>query len=407
MSDTANRTPWAGIVMLGLGIFVMTTMEELPIGVLTLVADDLDTSHGTIGLGVTIPGILAGVVAIFVPKLVGRTDRRFILAGALAANGISGVLSALSPTAGFFLASRILVGVALGMFWALLGATVVRVAAEKDAPKALTVAFSGAAAAIVLGVPLATWLGERTSWEEAFIVVAGAALLVALGLILLVPAATTTTAVSLGDIAATARLRGVQFGVAYTLILVTAHFTAYTYASPLLQDLGGVPVTGISTQLFVFGIAGLAGNFLAGPMMKRSLDATVVIIPAGVVTALLAFALFVGSPLSAGLVMLAWGLFGGAISVVSQAWVLRAADDNAEAGSGLNSGAFNIGIASGAFLGGQAGEHPLPLFTGGTSGGSETILLVAGLGVAAACALAVAGAHVTRKRRRPRVRQVG
>ncbi|MDO4610036.1 MFS transporter [Corynebacterium sp.] len=386
-------TPWAAIVVLGLGIFIMTTMEQLPIGVLTLVAEGLGASNALVGLGVSVPGILAACMAVVAPKLVGRVDRRVVLAMALITVLISGIATSVARTEWFYLASRTLVGLALGVFWSLLGATVTRMAAPGDRPKALTVAFSGSAAAVVLGVPLATWLGETFGWRQAFSAVGVAAGAVGVVVLMLLPRTPVSRAVAFADIARAWSNRGVRFGVLFTFLLVTAHFTAYTYASPLLQDLGGVPVSGISAALLAFGVAGLAGNFLAGPLLRRSVSAAVVVLPAGVLAALVVFRLFVESPASAFVVMIGWGLFAGAISVVSQAWVLGAAGELAEPASGLNSGAFNFGIAAGALVGGQVEQGALlGVPTSAVLGGGSSAVLAAGAaGVACALALAAWG----------------
>ncbi|WP_448851539.1 MFS transporter [Corynebacterium sp. 335C] len=391
------RTPWAAVVALGLGIFIMTTMEQLPIGVLTLVARDLGASHALVGLGVSVPGVLAACTAVVAPKLVGRVDRRIVLAGALLAVLASGVMTSAAATPWFYLASRILVGLALGVFWSLLGATVTRLAAPGERPRALTVAFSGSAAAVVLGVPLATWLGESFGWRQAFSGVGVASGFIGLAVLLLLPRTPVARAVSFADIGRAWSIRGVRFGVVFTFLLVTAHFVAYTYASPLLQDRGGVAESGIAGVLLAFGVAGLVGNFLAGPLLRRSVAAAVVVLPAGILAALLAFRLLVDSPGSAVAAMVAWGLFAGAISVVSQAWVLGSAGDLSEPASGLNSGAFNFGIAAGAALGGQVAQGALP----GTSwlgDGSAAVLAAGAAGVACALALAAWGAAAARRR---------
>lgn len=400
-SATAARTPWAAVVALGLGIFIMTTMEQLPIGVLTLVADDLATTNAIVGLGVSIPGLLAAATAIVAPKLVGRTDRRWVFTGALVLSLASGAASAVATGPVTYLASRTLIGIALGVFWSLLGATVSRVAAPGDRPRALTVAFSGSAAAVVLGVPLATWLGEVFDWRIAFAATGAVAGLVAAAVAVLLPRSPVARAVGLSDIAAAWRNPGVRLGVLFTLLLVTSHFTAYTYASPILQELGGVPVSAISGVLLGFGIAGLAGNVLAGPILRRSMRAALVLLPTGILIALLAFRVLVGGPTTAVATMVWWGLFAGAISVVSQAWVLGAAGDLGEPASGLNSGAFNFGIAAGAVLGGQVEQGSIlgvPVSAVLGDGPSATITLAA-IGILAAALLAFAGTRGHTRRR--------
>ncbi|APT90068.1 hypothetical protein CSPHI_02120 [Corynebacterium sphenisci DSM 44792] len=393
MGEPAARTPWAAVAALGVGIFTMTTLEQLPIGVLTLVSSGLGVAEGVVGLGVTVPGLLAGATAAVTPRLAGRADRRLVLAGALAAAAASAAASALAPGAATFLASRVIVGFAIGVFWALLGATVARIAAPGDVPRALATAFSGSAAAVVLGVPLTTWLGAWLGWRGAFAAAAGFAALVAAAVLALVPAGAAPAPAGGGAARAWA-LPGVRFGVVFTLVLVTAHFTAYTYASPILQELAGVDVTGVGAMLLVFGAAGIAGNFAAGPLLRRSRRLAVLVLPPGLLLGMGLLAAGHG-PLAAAAAMAAWGAFGGAVSVISQGWVLGAAGELAEPASGLNSAAFNVGIAAGSAAGGlvHAGLPGAPGALG--AGGPAAILAVAAAGMVLAGALAALG---TRRR---------
>lgn len=376
-----KKTPWAAVLTLALGIFTIVTLEQLPIGVLTLIAEGLHTSDATIGLGVTIPGILAGLCAAFVPKLSGHLDRRIVLASAMFAAAISAAASALAPTAVLFLASRIIIGFAIGIFWALLGSTAAAIAAPGELSKALTLAFSGAAGAVVLGVPLSTWLGALLGWHGAFLSGGILAALVGLTLLFVLPPVPATGEANLTDLKRALNIRGVRYGVCFTLILVTSHFLAYTYASPILQDLGGISAASVGTMLLIYGCAGLIGNFLAAPILNRSIRVAVALLPIGLLSGMLALST-TSTPIGAALTMAFWGIFGGGMSVISLGWVMNSAGRLTEPASALNSSAFNIGIACGALIGG--------LFE---TLGSASVLLAAAVGMGFAALLGFFGAR--------------
>src|SRR5690606_3252926 len=101
--------------------------------------------------------------------------------------------------------------------------------------------------------------------------------------------------------------------VMLTLVLVTFHFTAYTYASPVLQDRIHITIDGVGPMLFVFGIAGFIGNFVAGPLLRRSPRGTFVALPIGVLVGVLVLGLLAGGVADGAAAMALWGLFGGAI----------------------------------------------------------------------------------------------
>ncbi len=382
-----RRTPWVAIVALALGIFVMITIEQLPIGVLTLISDDLGVSSGMVGLAVTIPGILAGAVAVFTPTLIGRLDRRLALVLALLLVFLSAVTSAIAPNLVALLAFRLFAGVSIGIFWALLAVVTARVAHPADLAKALTVAYGGVSMAIVMGVPFAAWIGAVLGWRWAFVLVGALGLIVAAALFLLLPPVTVQERSSLRQLGSAWSISTVRLGILVTLVLVTFHFTAYTYASPVLQDRIHITIDGVGPMLFVFGIAGFIGNFVAGPLLRRSPRGTFVALPIGVLVGVLTLGLLAGGVVDGAAAMALWGVFGGAISVVTQAWILHTAGDLSEPATALNSGAFNIAIAFGALVGGRAYD----------GGGALAVTVSAAVGLALAALLATWAAVRDRK----------
>ncbi|MGO1258912.1 MAG: MFS transporter, partial [Brachybacterium sp.] len=161
--DSARR--WAGIVALAAGIFVLITIEELPIGVLSVMAPDLGVSEGMAGLTVTVPGVLAGIVAVLTPVIVRGMDRRLVLVLALASVVVSSALSVIAPTFAVLLISRLFAGISIGLYWAVMAIVALGQVGKEHAARALTIAFSGAGAALVLGVPVAAWIGTHMGWR--------------------------------------------------------------------------------------------------------------------------------------------------------------------------------------------------------------------------------------------------
>ncbi|MGY5766356.1 MFS transporter [Brachybacterium sp. DNPG3] len=343
---------WAAVAALAVGIFVLITIEELPIGVLGVMAPDLGVSPSVGGLAVTVPGVLAAVVAMATPVLARGLDRRLVLVLALLCVTASAVVSVLAPSFAVLLLGRVLAGAAIGLYWAVLPIVAVGQVAPHQHAAALTLAFSGTGGALVLGVPLAAWIGTHLGWREAFAVVGGAALVMAVVIALLVRPVPTAAPVTPARMLAAARDRGVRHAVALTLLLVVGQFVTYSYVSPLLTG-AGVPLTSTGGMLLAFGVAGLIGNFAIAPVIRRrGAPTAVLVVAAGLGLSLLAVALLLRSPLAALLLMPVWGLFAGAASVTVQSFVDSEADGRVEEGTALNSGAFNLAIALGAALGG-------------------------------------------------------
>ncbi|WP_308282994.1 MFS transporter [Pseudonocardia nigra] len=248
-----------------MGTFLLVTAEQLPVGLLTPVGSALRVTDGAAGLMVTVPGIVAAVAAPLVPVLVGRMDRRLLLVALMALMTAASACSALAPNFAVLLASRVLVGVAIGGFWAVAGGLATRLVAAPDVPRATALIFGGVAAANVLGVPIGTLLGGFAGWRAAFAALSALALVVLIALLALLPPLAATQPLRPSALARQVRNPLVAAGILATLFVVTAHFCAYTFVRPLLEDVSEVPAPLVGPLLFAFGAAGIAGTSRPAP----------------------------------------------------------------------------------------------------------------------------------------------
>ncbi|MCY0928137.1 MFS transporter [Streptomyces sp. H27-H1] len=336
---------------MALGIFCLITSELLPVGLLTSVGADLGVSDGTAGLMVTVPGLVAGFCAPLVTVGAGRIDRRWVLVVLIALMAAANLVAALAPGFGVLLAARLLVGVSVGGFWAIAGGLAVRLVPAHHVGRATALVFGGVPTASVLGVPAGTLLGELGGWRFAFAAVGGLGALTLAALLLLLPPLPPTRTITFGQLPALLRRNpAVRVGVAVTFLVVTGQFAAYTFVRPILQEVSGVDAGYVSTLLLGYGIAGVAGNFLAG---ARDPYRTLLTVGAALAVILALIATVPGG-VAGTVLLLAWGLVFGGVSVSLQSWMIKAAPDDAEAASSLMVAMFNLAIAAGALSGGLA-----------------------------------------------------
>lgn len=341
---------WPGIAVLAIGIFVMVTVEELPIGVLTLISQDIGASEGAVGLGVTVAGGVAGIFGLFTSILIGRLDRRLALTLALLVVAAATFATGASSSIVVYLIARLCAGFGIGVFWALIAVVARKIVAPEKAALATTLAFSGAAVGTILGVPVGTWLATSIDWHMAFYIVAAACLLTAVLLMLLVPQVHANERFTLADYRTTWSITSVRLALIVTAVMVVSQFIAYTYASPALQQFAGVSEAGVGFMLLLMGLAGLVGNLASAPIMRTRPVLALLLVTAGMAVGVTALILSDSVVIAAG-AMIIWGLFGGAMTVVLQHWVLTSAGEYAEPAAALDSGIFNAGIAGGAGLG--------------------------------------------------------
>ncbi len=343
---------WLAVVAVAAGTFTVVTSEMLPVGLLTPIGDALDVSEGTAGLTLTVTGIVGALSAPLVTSAVGRLDRRLVLCALMALLTAANVLAAWSPNFAVMMVARVLIGIGMGGVWSLAGGLAVRLVPAKSAGPATSMVFSGIAVASVLGVPAGTYIGEWAGWREAFLAIAGLALVVTLAMAVLLPPLPAEQAVGLGGVM---RLFGnpkVATGLAVVALLVCGHFAAYTYVRPVLEDVSGVKASLIGTLLLVYGIAGVAGNFLAGSRVGKTIKGTLLTISAVLAVSVLLVPKLGVSTLGALILLAVWGISYGGVSVSTQTWLSTAAPEAREGVTSLFVGVFNGAIAVGATAGG-------------------------------------------------------
>lgn len=382
--EPAARRPWLAVSAVGLATFSVVTTEMLPVGLLTSIAGSLGTSMGRAGLMISLPALLAALFAPLVVMAAGGMDRRRILCGLLALLVLANLASALAPSLIWLLAARVLVGFCMGGIWAIAGGLAARLVPQASMGLATSIIFGGVAAASVLGMPLGALIGDFAGWRWAFGGMAGfSALVLALHMAVL-PALPATGSASLRQFSHQLANRRLQAGLALTLLLVAGHFMSFTFVRPLLLTVSGFDAQWMSALLLAYGIAGIAGNFLAGIIAARRTVPSLAAIAMGLLLAPVLFLSVGDSPTGGGAVLLVWGLAYGGVSVGLMTWMMQAAPRAVEIATALYVGVFNIGIALGSWAGGQLvdgwGLHATLWLSGGLA--AAALLLSAAMGLA-------------------------
>ncbi|WP_052155309.1 MFS transporter [Delftia sp. RIT313] len=381
--EPAARRPWLAVSAVGLATFSVVTTEMLPVGLLTSIAGSLGTSMGRAGLMISLPALLAALFAPLVVMAAGGMDRRRILCGLLALLVLANLASALAPSLIWLLAARVLVGFCMGGIWAIAGGLAARLVPQASMGLATSIIFGGVAAASVLGVPLGALIGDFAGWRWAFGGMAGFSALVLALHVAVLPALPATGSASLRQFSHQLANRRLQAGLALTLLLVAGHFMSFTFVRPLLLTVSGFDAQWMSALLLAYGIAGIAGNFLAGIIAARRTVPSLAAIAMGLLLAPVLFLSVGESPTGGGAVLLVWGLAYGGVSVGLMTWMMQAAPRAVEIATALYVGVFNIGIALGSWAGGQLvdgwGLHATLWLSGGFA--AAALLLSAAMGL--------------------------
>ncbi|GAA1551326.1 MFS transporter [Kribbella sancticallisti] len=328
-----------------LGIFSIVTTEILPIGLLTPIGDSFALSPGRTGWLMTMPGLVAAVAAPVITVTTARLDRRLMLCALMVLLAAANFLAAAGSTYWLELVARAMVGMTIGGFWSIGAGLAARLVPERWAARATAVIFSAVPLGSVLGVPAGTFVGEHAGWRVPFAVLGVVAVGVLAALVVFVPPLPPLQVTRLGLLRDVLRQRQTRVGLIATCLIVTAHFGTYTYVTTLLRD-------HVSTLLLIYGVAGLAGNLLAGTTIARHLRATFLTSALLIAAATLLLPVAGRSTAGAVVLLVVWGLAYGAVPVCSMTWFARSAPTAPEAATVLFTSSFQATLSAGALLGG-------------------------------------------------------
>ncbi|HEY0248683.1 MAG TPA: MFS transporter [Gryllotalpicola sp.] len=337
-----------GLLILALAVFAGVTTETLPVGLLPAIGAALGTSEPTAGLLVSLYAALVAVFAVPLTIATRRVPRKRLLLVATGCFVLSNALAAFAPDFAVLAAARALGGLAHAVFFSLCIGYAARLVPAGRTGAALALASSGISAGFVLGVPLATALGNAVGWRGAFV-----ALTVLMALVFVL-VAVRLPAVEAPEVrGASASGRGLRLlgAVSSNALLYTGHYVLYTFVTVLLLR-AGAATGAIGPILLVFGGFGLIGVWLAGPRLDAHFRRTTLVVLAVMCAALLA----TGASLPAlVLVIVAAAVWNGAFGPTAS--IYQAAAVHTEATTADLAGAWvvatsNLGIAAGSALGG-------------------------------------------------------
>lgn len=348
---TALRT-WLAIVSLSLGAFVVVATEFLPIGVLPLVADELGVSVGTAGLMVLIPGLVAGVAAPLVVVWSSRLRRNVLVISLGALLVASNVIAYLAPDFATIVVARVLVGVALGGFWAVAPTLGFKLAGPTLGARATSIILAGISAGTVIGLPAGQLIGEMFGWRAVFGGAAVLSVVVLAAQIALLPRIPASTGLKLAAFASVFRSPMARVGVISAVLIFTGQFAASTFLTPFLESETDLTPAVITFVFFAYGVAGIFGTLIGGVLIAKNHRATLVgvALVLGTVLIILPILSFT-SPVVVTLFVL-WGLLWGIVPLMLQTWLIASLPAAPEAASAVLVTTTQIAIALGALLGG-------------------------------------------------------
>lgn len=353
-----NNKGTLSLLALAISAFGIGTTEFVPVGLLSTISEDLHISITLAGL--LISGYAMGVAfgAPILTALTNKMSRKTLLMALMVIFIIGNSIAAISTSFGLLLAARIITAFSHGVFFSIGSTIAADLVPEDKRASAIAFMFTGLTVATVTGVPLGTFIGQLFGWRATF---GGVALLGVVGIIasaILIPKnIKPAPPAKFSDQLKILGNGPLLLAFAITALGYGGTFVAFTYLTPILQDISGFSPKVVSIILLVYGVAVAIGNSIGGKAAdKNPLKALLwMFIAQAIILVILSFT----APFKvAGVITIfLMGMFAFMNVPGLQVLVVRLAERYVPAAvnvaSALNIAAFNLGIAIGAFVGGM------------------------------------------------------
>ncbi|WP_394193005.1 MFS transporter [Pseudoalteromonas atlantica] len=354
------------LIALALSAFAIGTTEFVIVGLLPTMAQDLNVSIPSAGLLVSLYALGVAIGAPVLTALTSRWNRKHVLLSVMGLFVIGNLVAWQARSFEALVVARILTGLAHGVFFSIGSTIATGLVPKEKGASAIAIMFTGLTVALVTGVPLGTYIGQIFGWEATFLTVSILGLLAMVGSAILVP----STLKQSKPTKISAQLRVLTHPRLLLVYAITAigyggTFIAFTYLAPILNEVSGFDSSSVALILLVYGVSVAVGNIWGGKMADNfGPIKALTIIFAGLAGILFMLSYTAYNPVTAVVTILVWGAFAFGNVPGLQVYVVKLAEKHTpeavDVASGLNIAAFNVGIALGAWGGGNiVAEHGL------------------------------------------------
>ncbi|WP_394942230.1 MFS transporter [Psychromicrobium sp. YIM B11713] len=350
--EYSPRRVAAAIVSLAIGGFGIGTIEFAMMGLLPNVAEGVGVSIPEAGNLISAYALGVVVGAPILAAIAAKLPRKQVVIGLMVIFTLANFSSFFAPDYGTLMVTRFLSGLPHGAYFGVAAVLAASLVPATKRGRAISMVMLGLSIANVIGVPLATFIGQQWGWRLLFIMVALIGAVTVLSIWFVVPHQPAAHDASIrGELRALKRIQ-VWLALLIGIVGFGGFFAFYSYIAPTMTEVTGLPSAALPFVVALYGVGMVIGNVLGGRMADKSVMGSIYLMMATIAVVLLVFTLAVHQPWSALPMVLLIGAAGAMLVPALQTRLLDASPDAQSLASSMNHSALNIANALGAFLGG-------------------------------------------------------
>mgnify|MGYP004513597107 FL=1 len=358
MQKKESFTRWLPLIGLTFAVFVFNTSEFMPIGLLTDIATDLNISEARAGLLISVYAWVVAIMSLPLMIMVSKMELKRLLLSIIALFVVSHVVSAFAEGYYTLMLSRIGVACSHAIFWSIAPPLAVRTVPDGKRALGLSTIATGSSVAMVVGLPLGRVVGLYVGWRMTFLSIAIISALIFIFIAVVFPKLQSRGKFAFKQLPDLLHNRVLVGVFIMSVLFATAHYTGYSYIEPFLGKVAAMSPDVVTLVLIVFGASGMLGSISFSKYYMTNRRRFMFVMTIGPALCLLLLQVAAASLLSVVVVCIMWGAMATAFNIAFQDNTIRFAPENATSiGMSIFSGIFNLGIGSGAYVGGLVVSH--------------------------------------------------
>lgn len=350
-SASPNVVAWA-ILSLAIGGFGIGTTEFAMMGLLPNVAEGVGVSVPTAGHVISAYALGVVVGAPLLVAISAKMPRKTLALGLMALFTVGNLLSVFAQDYSTLLVTRFIAGLPHGAFFGVAAVLAASMVAPTKRGRAISMVMMGLSIANVLGVPLATFVGQEFGWRWLFVLVGVIGVITMVCMAIFIPAQKAQVGASLRKELSALRRGQVWLTLLVGVVGFGGFFAVYTYVANTMTDVAGFSASFLPIIVGLYGVGMVVGNYIGGRIADWSVMGSIYLVMGFIAAMLVLYAATVHIQWMALLMIFVIGASGAMLIPSLQTRLLDVSPGAPTLASSLNHSALNMANALGAFVGG-------------------------------------------------------